>query len=100
MPGHTMTIDSKAVKGSKTTGVLNPATGKAFAEVPDCTKAGLDQAMRAAERAFPAWSRAIATRRKVLNECAAALQQPPEGPARLLPHEPGPPRDTARQTLL
>ena len=53
MPGHTMTIDGKAVKGSKTTGVINPATGKVFAEVPDCTKAELDHAMNAAAHAFP-----------------------------------------------
>jgi acyl-CoA reductase-like NAD-dependent aldehyde dehydrogenase len=100
MPGHTMTIDGKAVKGSKTTGVVNPATGKVFAEVPDCTKAELDQAMSAAERAFPAWSRDIATRRKVLNECAAALQQPPEGLARMLTQEQGKPLDKAGQEIM
>jgi acyl-CoA reductase-like NAD-dependent aldehyde dehydrogenase len=54
-----MTIDGKAVKGSKTTGVINPATGKVFAEVPDCTKAELDQAMNAAAHAFPSWSKDI-----------------------------------------
>jgi acyl-CoA reductase-like NAD-dependent aldehyde dehydrogenase len=95
-----MTIDGKAVKGSKTTGVVNPATGKVFAEVPDCTKAELDQAMSAAERAFPAWSRDIATRRKVLNECAAALQQPPEGLARMLTQEQGKPLDKAGQEIM
>ncbi len=100
MPGHTMTIDGKAVKGSKTTGVINPATGKVFAEVPDCTKAELDQAMGAAQRAFPAWSRDIGTRRKVLNECAAALQQPPEGLARMLTQEQGKPLDKAGQEIM
>ena len=99
MPGHTMTIDGKAVKGTKTTGVINPATGKVFAEVPDCTKAELDQAMDAAHRAFPAWSRDIATRRKVLNECATALQNP-EGLARMLTLEQGKPLDKAGQEIM
>ena len=97
---HTMTIDGKPVKGSKTTGVINPATGKVFAEVPDCTKAELDQAMNAAAKAFPSWSKDIATRRKVLNECAAALQQPPEGLARMLTQEQGKPLDKAGQEIM
>ena len=52
MPGYTMTIDGQSVKGSKSTGVINPASGKVFADFPDCTKAELDQAMSAAQRAF------------------------------------------------
>ena len=99
MPGHTMTIDGKAVKGSKTTGVINPATGKVFAEVPDCSKAELDQAMDAAQRAFPAWSRDINKRKKVLNDCAAALQNP-EGLARMLTLEQGKPLDKAGQEIM
>jgi len=95
MPEYTMTIDGKAVKGSKTTGVINPSTGKTFAQVPDCTKAELDQAMEAAQRAFPKWSRDINARRKVLNDIAAALQQPPEGLARTLTQEQGKPLDKA-----
>jgi acyl-CoA reductase-like NAD-dependent aldehyde dehydrogenase len=99
MPAYTMTIDGKPVKGSKTTGVINPATGKIFAEVPDCTKAELNQAMESAQRAYPSWSRDIAARRKVLNECAAALQQPPEGLARTLTQEQGKPLDKAGQEI-
>jgi acyl-CoA reductase-like NAD-dependent aldehyde dehydrogenase len=95
MPEYTMLIDGKSVKGSKTTGVINPATGKVFAQVPDCTRAELDQAMEAAQRAYPAWSRDVGTRRKVLGEIAAALQQPPEGLARTLTQEQGKPLDKA-----
>ncbi len=97
---YTMTIDGKAVKGSKSTGVINPASGKVFAEVPDCTKAELDQAMESAQRAFPAWSRDLAARRKVLNDCAAALQTPPEGLARTLTMEQGKPLDKAGQEIM
>src|SRR5271156_5905679 len=89
--GYTMTIDGKAVKGSKPPGVINPATGKIFAEVPDCSKAELDQAMAAAQKAFPSWSKDLNARRKVLQDCAAALQQPPEGLARTLTLEQGKP---------
>jgi acyl-CoA reductase-like NAD-dependent aldehyde dehydrogenase len=79
MAGYTMTIDGKAVKGSKTTGVVNPATGKIFAEVPDCTKAELDSAMSAAQKAFPAWSRDINARRSIRRRrstAAAAARDP------------------------
>jgi acyl-CoA reductase-like NAD-dependent aldehyde dehydrogenase len=100
MPDFTMTIDGKAVKGSKTVGVINPATGKVFAQVPDCTKDELEQAMTAAQRAFPAWSRDLEGRRKVLNDCAAALQQPPEGLARMLTQEQGKPLDKAGQEIM
>jgi acyl-CoA reductase-like NAD-dependent aldehyde dehydrogenase len=95
MPEYTMLIDGKSVKGSKTTGVINPANGKVFAQVPDCTRAELDQAMESAQRAYPAWSRDIGARRKVLGEIAAALQQPPEGLARTLTQEQGKPLDKA-----
>src|SRR5260370_19163761 len=98
--GYTMTIDGKSVKGSKSTGVINPATGKIFAEVPDCSKAELDQAMNAAQKAFPSWSRDINARRKVLQDCAAALQQPPEGLARTLTQEQGKPLDKAGQEIM
>ena len=100
MSDYTMTIGGKAVKGSKTTGVINPATGKVFAEVPDCTKQELDQAMEAAQKAFPAWSKDINARRKVLQDCAAALQQPPEGLARTLTQEQGKPLDKAGQEIM
>ena len=100
MADYTMTIDGKAVKGSKTTGVVNPATGKVFAEVPDCTRSELDQAMAAAQRAYPAWSRDMAARRKVLNDIAGALQTPPEGLARTLTQEQGKPLDKAGQEIM
>src|ERR1700691_4274182 len=100
MPGYTMTIDGKSVKGSKSTGVINPATGKIFAEVPDCSKAELDQAMAAAQKAFPSWSKDLNARRKVLQDCAAALQQPPEGLARTLTLEQGKPLDKAAQEIM
>ncbi|MGO9453374.1 MAG: aldehyde dehydrogenase family protein [Candidatus Binataceae bacterium] len=100
MAEFTMTINGKPVRGSKSVGVINPATGKVFAQVPDCTKAELDQAMESARNAFPAWSKDINARRKVLGECAAALQSPPEGLARTLTQEQGKPLDKAQQEIM
>ncbi len=100
MAEFTMTINGKPVAGSKTVGVINPATGKVFAQVPDCSKAELDQAMEAAQKAFPSWSKDINVRRKVLGECSAALMSPPEGLARMLTQEQGKPLDKASQEVM
>jgi acyl-CoA reductase-like NAD-dependent aldehyde dehydrogenase len=100
MPEFSMTINGKPVAGSKTVGVINPATGKVFAQVPDCSKAELDQAMEAAQKAFPSWSKDINARRKVLGECSAALMSPPEGLARMLTQEQGKPLDKAQQEVM
>jgi len=51
-----MTIDGRAVPGSATIGVVNPATGSVFASAPDCSAIELDAAVAAARRAFPAWA--------------------------------------------
>ena len=100
MSDYTMTIDGKSVKGTKSVGVINPATGKVFAQVPDCTKAELDQAMESAHRAFGSWSKDINARRKLLGEVAAALQSPPEGLARTLTQEQGKPLVKAQQEIM
>lgn len=100
MAEFTMTINGKAVAGSKTVGVINPATGKTFAQVPDCSKGELDQAMDSAQKAFTTWNKDINLRRKVLGECSAALMNPPEGLARTLTQEQGKPLDKAGQEVM
>ncbi len=45
---------------------IEPATGKPYSQVPDSGKADLDQAVLAAERAFPAWAKTPATERSKL----------------------------------
>src|SRR5688500_6477028 len=61
-----MTIDGKPVGSKKTAGVINPATGKVFAEVPECSREQLDEAMSAAARAQPAWSKDVTARKQAL----------------------------------
>jgi len=74
MSDFTMTINGKSVPGDSTFGVVNPASGKVFAQAPECSRAQLDAAMDAASKAFPAWSRDPARRRKALVDCAEAVK--------------------------
>jgi betaine-aldehyde dehydrogenase len=64
--------------------VVNPATEKAIAEVPEATAEDADRAVDAARRAFPAW-RAVAPgdRVRLLRRLAAAVEEHGEELARL-----------------
>ena len=50
-------IDGKSVpsKSGKTSEVINPATGKAYATAPISNSADIDAAMTAANKAFDSW---------------------------------------------
>src|SRR5580658_699241 len=99
MAEYTMTIDGKAVRGKETAGVINPATGQVFAQVPECSKAQLDEAMAAAARAYPAWSKDIKKRKEVLLACAARLQKDTDDLAAALTHEQGKPLAKAKEEI-
>lgn len=100
MSQFTMTIDGKAVAGESTFGVVNPATGSAFAEAPDCTRAQLDAAMDAANRAFRAWSQDEAKRRQVLTDCAETVKARASEIARVLTQEQGKPLAKATEEII
>src|SRR5688500_928411 len=56
--------------------VLNPATAEPLAEVPSCTTADVDRAVRAASRALPGWLETTPRERsEVLLALAAVLEQ-------------------------
>jgi len=55
MSDYTLTINGQSVAGSKTFGVVNPASEEIWAEAPDATREELDAAIAAAGAAFPAW---------------------------------------------
>jgi acyl-CoA reductase-like NAD-dependent aldehyde dehydrogenase len=95
-----MTIDGKAVAGASEFGVINPATGKVFANAPECSREQLDGAMEAAASAFKSWSRDEARRRQVLIACAEALQAKRGELAPLLTQEQGKPLRNANEELL
>ena len=53
---YSMTINGRDVAGISEVDVINPATAKPFAKVPDCTPEQLDEAVAAARAAQPAWA--------------------------------------------
>ncbi len=94
-----MTIGGECVPGKMSFGVINPATGKVFAEAPECSAEQLDAAVSAAERAFPDWSRDMDRRRQALLACAEAIKTHAEELAPLLTREQGRPLPLAHQEL-
>lgn len=50
-----LTINGRAVEGTGRLPVVDPSTGEPFIEVPAASPAQLDDAVRAANEAFPAW---------------------------------------------
>lgn len=98
---YTMTIDGRAVRGSETMGVINPATGAIFAKAPDCTRPELDAAVAAARRALPSWkATSIEDRKKLLLAFAGVISQHATDLARLLTQEQGKPVEDAMYDVL
>jgi acyl-CoA reductase-like NAD-dependent aldehyde dehydrogenase len=95
-----MTIDGRAAKAESEFDVVNPATGKPFATCPDATRTQLDEAMAAAERAFPGWSTDEAARRRALVACADALAAAASDIGRVLTREQGKPLPRAVEELM
>jgi acyl-CoA reductase-like NAD-dependent aldehyde dehydrogenase len=80
--------------------VINPATGTAFARCPLATRAQLDAAVAAAQRAFPAWAAlGFAARRALLRRFCAALRAHQDALAGLLTREQGKPLAQAREEI-
>jgi acyl-CoA reductase-like NAD-dependent aldehyde dehydrogenase len=76
-------------------GVINPATGERFTEVPACSEPELEEAFRAAAGAFPDWSADEDRRRALLRELADAIPAASDELAALLASESGKPRALA-----
>ena len=93
---YTMTIGGKAVVGTETFDVLNPATEKPVSTAPDATREDLDAAAAAARDAFPGWSATpIDERRALIDRLGDALLAEIEGFKRLLTAEQGKSHDDA-----
>jgi acyl-CoA reductase-like NAD-dependent aldehyde dehydrogenase len=85
-------IDGRLVEGAGTLDVINPATGRILTAAPRADRAQLDQAVAAAEAAFPAWSaRPLSERSALLIKLADALEAEQGEFARLLTEEQGKP---------
>jgi acyl-CoA reductase-like NAD-dependent aldehyde dehydrogenase len=97
----TMTINGAPVVAAETFAVENPATGIAFAQAPDCSKAQLDDAVAAARKALPGWrATPIDKRRAALLAIAGALAQNVGELSRLLTREQGKPHGDAEADVL
>src|SRR5882757_2766884 len=73
-PSVAMTVDGKPAYGTGTRPVIDPATGEVFAEVPDCDRDTLDEAVAASMRAFPSWSADLDARRAALLAASQVLK--------------------------
>jgi acyl-CoA reductase-like NAD-dependent aldehyde dehydrogenase len=92
-----LTIGGRAVEGDAQMDVINPATGRPFAQSPRASVAQLDAAVAAAQAAFPAWSaQPLAERTAVLLAIAQRVEQHVEELATLLTLEQGKPLANAR----
>ncbi|MGH0035104.1 MAG: aldehyde dehydrogenase family protein [Myxococcota bacterium] len=91
MSPYTLTIAGEAVAAESTLPVVNPATGRPFADCPDATRAQLDAAMDAARHAFGSWREDLDARRAALVRCSEALKAAAPEIGRVLTQEQGKP---------
>jgi succinate-semialdehyde dehydrogenase / glutarate-semialdehyde dehydrogenase len=91
-------IEAKSRDGAS---VLNPATGEPLATLPHATTADLDDALRAAARAFPLWRAVPAVERgRILRRAADLMRERAEAGAAILTMEQGKPLAEARLEVL
>ena len=99
-PTLPMLIDGKLVSSNKTYDVENPATGEPFTQCPDCTREQLDEAVAAANRAFPGWSQTShEDRKKALEALGDRIKENADALAELITLEVGKPLDKAKQEV-
>ncbi len=97
---YTMTINGEGVTSPTSIDVFNPATGTAFASVPDCTEDQLDQAVASAKKAFKTWKKVpIEERQAMVRKAGEVLMAHAEELGRLFTHEQGRPVDAAIQEV-
>lgn len=98
---YKLLINGKLVPGAAQFDVVNPATGEAFATCPKADVDQLNEAVKAAKAAFPAWSKKSEDERAALvDKLADALQARVDEFARLLTSEQGKPLDQATYEVM
>jgi len=81
----------------KSEDVINPATGKVLAKLPHASKADLDQALAAADKAFKTWSRTSAyDRSNILRKAAGLMRERADHIASVQTQEQGKPFPESR----
>jgi succinate-semialdehyde dehydrogenase/glutarate-semialdehyde dehydrogenase len=92
-------IDGKWLNGDGRKGedVINPATGKVLAHLPHASKADLDHALAAANKAFALWKSTSAyDRSKIMRKAAGLLRERADHVARVQTQEQGKPFPESR----
>ena len=80
----------KSGEGREAHDVVNPATGGGIAAVPYATKADLDEALSAADRAWPEWrSTEVEKRGAILHKVASLLRERADHIAAIMTQEQG-----------
>jgi len=96
MAEYKLLIDGRLVDGANVMDVLNPATEEVLARCPRASAEQLDEAVAAAQAAFPAWMRTpIADRRALILKLADSIEAHADELARLLTQEQGKPLSEA-----
>lgn len=93
---YTMTIDGKQVTSSHLFDVVNPSTGKVFAQAPSASHSDIDSAFVAAQAAFPAWAADSDARREALRSIADITEASADELGHLLSLETGKPHEDSR----
>lgn len=92
-----MTIGGKAVLGTATLDVLNPATEEVIGTAPDASEDQLNAAVDAARAAFPSWAATpLAQRQQAVAAVGGVLTQHVDELSALLTREQGKPLSAAR----
>ena len=91
----------KSGEGRDAHTVVNPATASGIAEVPYATRADLDEALAAADRAFPEWRATdVEKRGAILHKAASLLRERADHIAATLTQEQGKVLNEARLEVL
>ena len=91
----------KSGEGRDAHTVINPVSGSGIADVPLATKADLDEALAAAERAWPIWRATdVEKRAAILHKAAALLIERADHIAAILTQEQGKPLAEAKAEVI
>ena len=98
---YQMTIDGRGVTSETSIAVINPATGQAFAEAPDCSADQLEQAVASARKAFKTWRQTpIEERQAAVAKAGALLIEHADDISRLFTREQGRPVGGAKGEIV
>jgi acyl-CoA reductase-like NAD-dependent aldehyde dehydrogenase len=100
MADFSMVIDGEAHRASAWFDVVNPATEEVAGQAPAATRADLDAAMEAAQRAFTTWRTDEDARREAMRAAARAMFAAAERIGPVLTSENGKPLARAKEELL